>query len=205
MRFMTRSVKKSTKSGLLGRCSGFTLLELIVVVSMISILGGVFLKKFTDLLVDVERAAFVQTLGTLRSAVAIQVAGHLGGEEQVALQAMVDSNPMRYLSEKPSNYLGELDNPSLAEVATGQWYFDRNDRYLCYLLRHSDGFSSALPGPARVRLKIVPVFAEEEKHDRLAGVSISTLESFTWFQVIERPWEELSNIPGLQKRPTDGN
>ena len=196
---MTQPVKKSTNSRRLRGCAGFTLLELIVVISLISILGGVFLKKFIDLTADVERTAFAQTLGTLRSAVAIQVAGHIKDGTSSALQTMVGSNPLRYLSEKPSNYLGELDNPNPAAIPAGQWYFDKTDHYLCYLVRYSDGFSSALPGPPRVRLKIVPVFAEESENHSLVGLSISVIEGFSWFRLIERPWEELAGLPGLPK------
>ena len=85
--------------------SGFTFLELVVVIAIISTLAVVALDRYYKLLVDVERTSMEHDLGVLRSAIAMQVAAHYVAGNIDGLSTLVGSNPMNLLAEKPSNYL----------------------------------------------------------------------------------------------------
>lgn len=51
-------------------------------------------------------------------------------------------------------YLGELDDPSPAEIAPRSWYFDTSSRELIYRVVMDDAFSTDLDGPARIRFAL---------------------------------------------------
>jgi prepilin-type N-terminal cleavage/methylation domain-containing protein len=101
---------------------GFTFLELVVVVSIISILGVVALNYYYKLMVDVERTSMERDLGVMRSAIGIQVAGHFVSGNMAGLEKLVDSNPMDLLAEKPSNYLGVISHYKVEEIEKGSWF-----------------------------------------------------------------------------------
>src|SRR5688572_21744848 len=101
---------------------GFSFLEFIVVVAMISVLVGVAVSRFS-LQVDAERAAMEHIVGTLRSAIGIKVADYLAKGNLSALRTLEKSNPMDRLAEVPKNYVGEVDDARTV-VEEGKWYFD---------------------------------------------------------------------------------
>ncbi|MEE4254227.1 MAG: type II secretion system protein, partial [Desulfuromusa sp.] len=87
---------------------GFTFLELVVVITIISVLGFFALNRYYKLLVDVERTSMQHDLGVIRSAISMQVAGHYVAGNMIGLKKLVDSNPMDLLAETPNNYLGVI-------------------------------------------------------------------------------------------------
>ena len=80
---------------------GFSLLELILVIAIISVLFTVAVDKLLILKVEAERTAMSQILGSLRSAMGIQVASHISKDRVNELTESVNSNPMDWLSENP--------------------------------------------------------------------------------------------------------
>lgn len=167
------------------RCAerGFTLLELTVVVCIVAVLFTVALNKYLDLLVDVERATMEQNLGAMRSAVALQMASRLvkGHSERAA--AMAGENPMRYMSETPNNYLGELDGPDPATIEEGSWYYDTRQQAMIYRVQNDTFFRTPLDGPSRARFRIEPVFDESASQtEYLAGLVVRPLEKYKWLK-----------------------
>ncbi len=168
---------------------GFTLLELVVVITIISTLVVVALGRFYKLMIDVERTSMEHDLGVMRSAIGLQVAGHFIAGDMAGLEQLTESNPMELLAEKPNNYLGAFSSYDLDQLETGSWIYDENAKILIYLVRNHVYFESALENPARVRFKIFPVYSDRitgiGKHRYISGLSLGPIEPYQWLS----PWE----------------
>jgi general secretion pathway protein G len=168
---------------------GFTLLELVVVLTIISVLAVVGLDRFYKLLVDVERTSMEHSLGVMRSAIGMQVAGHFVVGDMEGLQQLAGSNPMDLLAEKPSNYLGAFSSYDLDELETGNWLYDDTSHTLIYLVRNHLYFKSELGNPSRARFKIFPVYSDritgDIKREYISGLTLKKLEPYEWL----KPWE----------------
>lgn len=167
---------------------GFTFLELVVVITIISALAVVALNYYYKLLVDVERTSMEHDLGVMRSAISMQVAGHFVAGDMAGLKKLIDSNPMDLLAEKPSNYLGVISHYKLEDIETGSWFYDIQTQSLLYLARNQVYLETALKEPARVRFKIFPVYSDRKQDERtekyISGLTLKELEPYRWL----RPW-----------------
>lgn len=168
---------------------GFTFLELIVVIAIISILAVFALDRYYKLLVDVERTSLEHDLGVMRSAVSMQVAAHYVAGDMPGLLDLTGSNPMDLLSEQPNNYLGIVTDQALEDVKQGSWIYLQHEKTLVYIVRNQLHFNSVLAGVPRARFKIVPVYSDKSGRDAnqayLSGLSLQALESYRW----QNPWE----------------
>ena len=119
---------------------GFTLFELAITMSVIGVLIVVFLGRVSFYRDEAERLAYEQTVTALDTEVRLQaLAFRLGGEEG-NLRALTGQNPMNWLAQKPANYLGEFYSPDVKKLSSGNWFFDRNDGILVYLLNQRNIF-----------------------------------------------------------------
>lgn len=131
------------------------LFEWGVLACVILILMGVFLRKVRYLQAEAERLNVQAMVENMRAAVLI--AGILPAKQVLQRSlAIPGGNPVALLEAQtglvPAGYMGELDEADQVRIATGSWYFDRPRQALIYRLRITDGFTSPLPGPARIRL-----------------------------------------------------
>ena len=170
------------------RQRGFTFLELVVVIAVISVLAVVALNYYYKLLVDVERTSMEHDLGVMRSAVSMQVAGHFAAGNMAGLEDLIGSNPMDLLAEKPNNYLGVISHYHLEDIETGSWFFDSRKGELIYLVKNQLYFETGLQGPARVSFKIFPVYSDRKQkggtRKYISGLTLKSLQSYRWL----RPW-----------------
>jgi prepilin-type N-terminal cleavage/methylation domain-containing protein len=171
---------------------GFSLLELVVVIAIISLLMVVAIQRLMAMRVDAERVAMEVVLGALRSAIGIRVAESIVKHDMAALRALDGSNPMDRLSEVPKNYLGELDNPNPAALENGNWYFDRSSRALVYLPQHAGYFAGGLPEPPRARFAIKLVYTDKNKNgvwdagaEAIEGLRLTALEPYRWLKSLD--------------------
>ncbi len=166
---------------------GFSLLELVVVIVIISFLLVIAISRLLALQVDAERVAMETVAGTLRSAIGIKVATNIVRQDIRGLGSLEGSNPMDRLAELPSNYLGELEGPDPKTLEDGNWYFDERGRTLVYLVRNKAFFQGGLPDPPRARFAIRLVYTDRNGNGRydqgvddVEGVRLAVLEPYQW-------------------------
>ena len=121
---------------------GFTLFELAVVAAVSGILIMVFLSRVAFYRNEAERLAFEQTVLALRTETSMQGYATVIANRPAQLGMLAGQNPMNWLAQKPPNYLGEFYSPDPKKLASGNWFFDRSDGLLVYLLNQSNTFDS---------------------------------------------------------------
>ncbi len=173
--------------GRYSRCSGFSLIELIIVVILVGILYVIAIDKLLDMRVDAERVAVENAVGTLKSALSIEVAAHIARDDIKGLYALEGSNPMNRLSGKPENYLGELDGPAPAAIEGGNWYFDTRNATLVYRVKYGEHFKTTLLGPPRARFAVRLDYDDvngnrvfDKDTEQIHGVRLDALETYAW-------------------------
>ncbi len=146
---------QNPKGGGRRHCNGgFSLLELVIVIVIISVLLVLAISRLLALMVDAERVTMESVAGTLRSAIGMKVAEGIVKSKVPELRAFEGGNPMALLAETPRNYLGELDGTDPARLEDGNWYFDKRDKTLVYLVRNKGFFVGGQPSPPRARFAL---------------------------------------------------
>jgi prepilin-type N-terminal cleavage/methylation domain-containing protein len=173
---------------LLKRSRGFTLLELVVVITVISILGMVALERLLTYREQAEKVAMEQTVGILRSAMNLQIANLVASQKTQQIGKLAGQNPMDWLAEKPGNYLGELHDPAPEQTAPGNWYFDPQERVLVYLVEYGNFFVPDGQGKKRARFQVVRIEppAKEIRNGvditSIDSVKLAAVEPYRWFK-----------------------
>ncbi len=161
------------------RGQGFTLLELVVVLTVIALLLTVAIDRLWVLQKDAEATAMEQVLGSLRSALGMKVAEDLVNDDVGGLRRLAGSNPMRVLAQRPKNYLGAFNGVNPARIPGGDWYFDRKSRMLVYRVRNRDYFSGGLGSPARAGFTI-RIAQSRRAHAGAVGAMLVAVAPYHW-------------------------
>jgi prepilin-type N-terminal cleavage/methylation domain-containing protein len=170
------------------RCArGFSLLELLIVIVIISVLLVVAIDRLLALRFEAERATVQTVLGALRSALYIEFAAAAAKGEIKRMDTARGSNPMLHLAEKPEGYAGEFYGPEPKVFEPGTWYFDLRDRTLVYVVRFPQQFVTPLAGPPRLRLMVDPDYDDIDRNGRfdagrdpVRGLKLVPQEPFFW-------------------------
>jgi hypothetical protein len=122
------------------KAGGFTKFEFGISVIVFSVLVGVLLNRMGLVQDETERAQVARVLGTMRAALQFKTAELIVNSRQADTAQLVGQNPMDWLMERPENYLGEYYSPKPGTLPKGNWYFDRTDKTLVYLLNNGKTF-----------------------------------------------------------------
>jgi len=135
---------------------GFTLLELIVVIIVISILVGELLKRAPYYQEQAEKTVVEQTAVAMQTSLTMRVASLMvhGAVTEKELKALAADNPINWLQSKPNNYAGEFFNPAPDTVKPGQWMFDLKSRDLIYVVDLSGHFTPGKDGRKWIRFHV---------------------------------------------------
>jgi len=165
---------------------GFTLLELVVVIIVISILGLFAIDRILSIRIAAEQAAVKQVVGNIKSALGLEVARLALEGKMTAVAKLEKTNPMRLLSQAPGNYLGEKDDDPQTKQP-GSWYFDKKQKALIYNITYPENFTTALKGVPRIRYHIKLVYNDRNNNNRfdpykdsIAGLNLIPLEKYSW-------------------------
>jgi general secretion pathway protein G len=135
---------------------GFTLLELIVVISIVAVLAGLFLERVPFNQELAEKSAMGQTAAAMQSALVMRYGSMMaeGKATESELKALASENPMNWLQQKPGNYAGEFFDPGVNAAKPGQWVFDLKSRDLIYVLDRSAYFTPGKDGQKWIRFHV---------------------------------------------------
>ncbi len=135
---------------------GFTLIELIVVITIIVLLAGTFLKRVPYYQAQTEKAAMRQVAAAIQSALVMRYAALMarGAANEKELAALATDNPINWLQQKPRNYAGEFYDPTPKAVAPGNWLFDLKSRDLIYVVDHAEDFTADKGGNKWIRYHV---------------------------------------------------
>lgn len=166
---------------------GFSLLELLIVIVIISILLAIAVERLLRLRFEAERVTVQSVIAAMRSGLYVEFAAAAAGGQSARIDAAKGSNPMLRLAEKPEGYAGEFFGADPALFEPGTWYFDTRDRTLVYLVRFPEQFVTSLAGPPRLRLAVEPDYDDLDRdgrfdpgRDPVRGLKLVALEPYHW-------------------------
>ncbi len=166
---------------------GFSLLELIVVIALISTLIGVAVTRLLPYIDEAERVAVLRVEGQLRSSITMEAAKRIVRGQSASLSDLEGSNPIKFLLEPPKNYVGERRHREIDQVPTRRWYYEQDRQRLVYRLGAPFGLpvhDESLQDPAFV---VRVAFADtngngifEAQRDELYGVRLQRVAGVQW-------------------------
>jgi len=167
--------------------SGFTLIELIVVIAILSILVGTLLNRVLYYQEQAEKTAMVEVAGAIQSALTIQHGRLMVRGMGAGVTALAADNPMGWLAKKPRNYAGEFYDLAPASITPGNWAFDLKARELVYVLNRADYFVPGKDGKKWVRYRVSLMYdpvsgAPGKNPGELVGVLFDPVEPYRWFE-----------------------
>ncbi len=165
---------------------GFTLIELIIVITIVVILAAVLLERVWFYQEQAEKTAMVEVVGAIQSALVMQHGRLLTRGMESEVTVLAADNPMRWLSKQPRNYSGEFYDPTPRSVAPGNWVFDLRSRELIYVLDRADHFILSKDGNKWIRYRVNLIYdpalgASGKPPKELVGALFEPTESYQWF------------------------
>jgi prepilin-type N-terminal cleavage/methylation domain-containing protein len=166
---------------------GFTLIELIIVITIIVTLMGLFMNRMMFYQEQAEKTAMEQVVGAIQSALTMQYGQILTRGQPSDVAALAQDNPMNWLLKKPSNYSGEFYDPTPLTVEAGNWVFDLKSRDLVYMVRNANYFKPGKDGKNWIRFHTATHY--EASHlpslqnapPQLTGALFEPVEPYAWF------------------------
>lgn len=113
---------------------GFTLFEVVVFIIFIAIIYAAASNRFAEFPGEAERANFLAVSSQIQAAVNLELMLGMLSSNQDVIAAYATANPMDFLLETPSNYLGALYIRDSSTLPRRSWYFDEASRELVYLI-----------------------------------------------------------------------
>jgi general secretion pathway protein G len=166
---------------------GFTLIELIVVIFVLSILIATFLNRVEYYQELAEKTAMEENVGAIQNALNLQHGKHYVRGNVDDLNQVSTENPMKWMQKLPANYAGEYFDPTPTSVAPGNWVFDLKARELIYLPDRTDHFVPGKDGKKWIRFHI-NIQNEQIKRNgvtgqdtELVGTVFEPVEPVNWF------------------------
>lgn len=166
---------------------GFTLLELMVVISVIVVLMGLFLNRALFYMEQAEKTAMEQMAGSIQSALTMQYGQILTRGKPSDVAALVRDNPMNWMQKTPPNYAGEFYDPAPQSVAPGSWVFDLESRDLVYVIDRADHFKPGRDGKKWIRFHVVVNYEPsrlpslQNAAPELTGIMFEPVGPYSWF------------------------
>jgi len=143
------------------KARGFTLVELLVVVSIVALSIGLGLARLLKYQELGERAAVEQNVAAINTALTLRFAAYVISGNASGIEADVGSNPVRFLERAPQGYLGELYAADPKTLPRASWYFDPATGELIYLPARRWYLSSGVP-PETIHFRVALTAGRDE-------------------------------------------
>ncbi|OGT05282.1 MAG: hypothetical protein A2Y51_07810 [Gallionellales bacterium RIFCSPLOWO2_02_60_31] len=166
---------------------GFTLIELIVVITIVVVMAGLFLNRMLFYIEQAEKTAMVEVSNAIQSALTMQYGQILTRGKPSDLPALAQDNPMNWLQKKPRNYAGEFYDPTPLSVESGNWVFDLKTRNLIYVVRNANHFKPGKDGKKWIRFHVAVnheasrLPSLQNTAPELTGILFVPVEPYAWF------------------------
>ncbi len=166
---------------------GFTLIELIVVISVIVVIAGMFLVRIPYYQEQAEKSAMQQVEGALQNALLLRYGAMMSrnANSEKELRSLEVDNPITWLQEPLRNYKGEYYDPSPRTVAPGNWMFDLKSRELIYVVDRGGNFVPGKNGYKwirfHVRLGYEATLGRPASGKELVAAQFVPTEPYLWF------------------------
>ena len=178
------------------RASGFSLFELMVFIISTAIIYASAANRFAAFPVEAERANFTAISAQLQSAINMEMLIGVGFGNIEASAQMAGMNPMDFLLEVPSTYIGVLNGANAAGLDARTWHFDGSRGELVYRVSREGLVVLTLSGTEtptlEIRFKIVADFMEFDSaglpvasgstQRKFTGVVLRPVVPFRWLQ-----------------------
>jgi hypothetical protein len=150
------AVNLTTKATFVARKQqcGAGLMEFAVAAAVLAILIFMLLQRMQFYQAQAEQAAVAQVVADVRSSLDARLAQRYLPGKAVDLAVLAGQNPFDWLDRKPANYLGEFFAPGERELEPGNWYFDRREKVLIYLLNNRKTFGDAVQKRLKFKVKL---------------------------------------------------
>lgn len=164
------------------RQTGFTLLELAVVVIAVSILASIFLNRMQRYQEFTEKTVVEATVANMRSGLRYRIAELMMNGRMNEMGSLSRENPMSWLKAPPSNYLGQLAQAQDQRIPPGSWYFDPRRHELVYLLQYSRYFKPGPDGQKVIRFRVIASTQKQAANNsaRVEGISLAPAGPYDW-------------------------
>lgn len=168
----------------LPRRGGFTLIELVVVIVVVSTLVGVAIDKLLYYQERAEKAVLDATLESVKMGLRIRMAELIVSNRTSELPQLERENPMQWLSEPPASYAG-VDTAA----KPGNWFYATKEKELAYVPKSSSylegGQISGQRDKTELRFKVELRYqAPTEGGGRaIVGITLVPTRAYKWFQM----------------------
>ena len=126
-----------------------------MVVCLVATFGAVLLDRVLRYQELAEKVAMEATLGSLRSALTLQASARILRGRMEAVAELADENPMDWLADRPSGYVGVRRPGFGSPVTGGSWYFDPGAKELAYRPQRTRYLTPGPDGSDELRFKVV--------------------------------------------------
>ncbi|KIF82273.1 hypothetical protein TSA66_18020 [Noviherbaspirillum autotrophicum] len=131
---------------------GFSLLELVVAISLIAILAAALLERLRFYQEAAEKANVEYTISALKSALRVQMAAMMVEGRVQDYDQLEHQNPIDWLDEKPRNF--SFGVPAVVAACKGCWSYDAASRTLTYWPARGEYLQPDSGGQKRIRLRV---------------------------------------------------
>lgn len=167
--------------------TGFSLLELIVVIALISTLVAVAINRLLPYIDEAERVAVLRVEGQLRSSLVMEAAQRIVRGQSGSLSELEGTNPVKFLLDPPKNYVGERLRRDIEQAPARRWYFEQDGHRLIYRLGQPFGLpvhDESVEDPAfEVRVAFADTNGNgifEAQREELYGVRLQRVAGSRW-------------------------
>lgn len=165
------------------RSGGFTLIELIAVITIVVVMMALFLDRMVYYQERAEKTAMEGVAASIQSALILQFGSMLTQGRSAEVSALVHGNPVNWLQKPPRNYAGEYYDPTPLSVRSGSWMFDLRTRQLIYVPNSTYYFQPGRDGLKWVRFHVVVGYeaARPSPTAEPSGLLFEPVEPYSWF------------------------
>lgn len=136
------------------RIGGFSLLELAVAVAAVAILIHFLLGGLEATRRKAAEATRQQVVATIEAALRYEAASRMARGRASEIGALANESPVRWMQERPRDYLGEFPGAPSRVPATAAWYWDSRARQVVFLLAKAAA-EDVVTGREATRYRIV--------------------------------------------------